>query len=191
LVSGSGSNLQAILDAIESDPGFGVAISVVLSDRAGVTALQRAERAGVPTKIVEWGDHSGRATFTAAVCDVIEASEAHLVVLAGFMRILGPEAIARFPNRIINIHPSLLPAFPGRHAVRDTLAEGAEVTGVTIHVVDEHVDHGPIIAQESVPVLAGDSEGSLHARIQAVEHRLYPATIKAIASGSIDVGGLT
>lgn len=190
LVSGSGSNLQAILDAIETDPDFGARVVLVLSDRPAVPALARAEAAGVPAAVVDWDEHHDRASFTTAVCDALAAAGAQLVVLAGFMRILAPEAVDRFAHRIVNIHPSLLPAFPGRHPVRDTLSHGARVSGVTIHVVDELVDHGPIIAQEAVDVLPDDTEATLHNRLHEVEHRLYPATIKAIAAGDITLEGL-
>ncbi|HJR92139.1 MAG TPA: phosphoribosylglycinamide formyltransferase [Acidimicrobiia bacterium] len=180
LVSGSGSNLQALIDhrgAYE--------IVVVVSDRRHVKALDRAEAAGLSTRLVEWeGD---RATFTTAVCDVVDQAGAELMVLAGFMRILGPEAIARFPGRILNIHPSLLPAFPGARAVGQALEAGVAATGVTVHVVDEHVDHGPIVAQVEVPVLDGDDEASLHARIQVQEHLLYPRVVDRFARGEIGV----
>lgn len=187
LVSGSGSNLQAILDEIARDPDYGAEVRLVLSDRPGVRALERAEAAGIPVGLVDWADHRDRSSFTTAVCDALDSAGVELVVLAGFMRILGREATDRFPNRIVNVHPSLLPAFPGRHPVRDTLAGGVKVTGVTVHFVDELVDHGPIIAQEAIAVLPGDTEESLHERIQVVEHRLYPAVVKAIAHGLVQV----
>ncbi len=185
LVSGSGSNLQALIDSARRDPDFGAKIVVVISDRREVRALERAEAAGVPTVIVEWeGD---RTRFTAAVCDAAETFGAEAMVLAGFMRILGPEAIARFPNRILNTHPSLLPAFPGAHAVEQALARGVAVTGVTVHFVDELVDHGPIIDQVPVRVEPGDTVEVLHERIKAAEHRLYPTVVKDFALGRIDV----
>lgn len=189
LVSGSGSNLQSLLDRSASDPGFGAEIVLVLSDRPGVRALERATAAGVPTAVVAWADHDDRAAFTTAVCDAIDAAGAELVVLAGFMRILAPEAVQRFPGRIINIHPSLLPAFPGAHAVEDALAHGVKLAGVTVHVVDEQVDHGPIIAQRAVEVRPDDDRDSLHARIQAVEHELYPDVVADVAAGRVVVDG--
>ena len=189
LVSGSGSNLQAILDQISADPDFGAKPVVVVSDRPGIMALDRADRSGVPTVVVDWVDFTSREAFTSAVCDAVEAAGAEAIVLAGFMRILGPEAVERFPNRILNTHPALLPAFRGAGAIRDALAAGVKVTGVTIHFVDEEVDHGPIIAQQAVPVYPHDTEESLHQRIQAIEHMLYPDVVKALALGELTVDG--
>lgn len=187
LVSGSGSNLQALLDAAEADPDFGAEIAVVVSDRPGVKALDRAEAAGVASAVVPWtGD---RATFTTAICDAVADRGCETMILAGFMRILGPEAVMRFPNRIINIHPSLLPSFPGAHAVPQALAHGVKVTGVTVHFVDEEVDHGPVIAQRPVPVEPDDDEAALHARIQVEEHALFPEVVKAFAHGRLRVEG--
>ncbi len=189
LVSGSGSNLQAIIDAAAADPTFPAEIALVLSDRPGVRGLERAEAAGIPTQVVAWSDHADRLAFTEAVCDAVEASDAEGLVLAGFMRILSAEAVHRFPNRILNIHPSLLPAFAGGHAIPDALAYGAKLSGVTIHFVDEQVDHGPIIAQQAVPVADDDTEATLHARIQAVEHELYPRAVADFAAGRLVVDG--
>ena len=133
--------------------------------------------------MVTWeGD---RSQFTERICAAIEDTGAEAVVLAGFMRILGPEAMRRFPGRIVNIHPSLLPEFPGANAVGQALAQGAKVTGVTVHFVDEQVDHGPIIAQVPVDVRPDDSEESLHRRIQEQEHSIYPRIINALAQGAL------
>ena len=189
LVSGSGSNLQALLDASATDPDFGARIVAVISDRAGVGALERATRAGVPAEVVRWGEFSDREAFSVAVCDTAERHGAEALILAGFMRILSPSAIDRYPNRIINIHPALLPAFPGPHAVPAALAHGVKVSGVTVHFVDDEVDHGPIIAQRTVPVQPGDTEETLHARIQKEEHSLFPEVVKAFAAGSLRVDG--
>lgn len=188
LVSGGGTNLQAILDAA-ARPGYAARVAVVISDRKGIQALQRAGAAGVPTEVVEWAAASDRAAFTADVCDTAERYGARALVLAGFMRILSPVAIERFPHRILNTHPALLPAFPGAHAVPQALAYGVKLSGVTIHFVDEEVDHGPIVHQEAVPVEPGDDEASLQARIQAVEHRIYPDVIDAFARGELEVEG--
>ena len=188
LVSGNGSNLQAILDAAEA-PGYGAEVAVVISDRPDVKALDRAEAAGVPAAVVDWSMMSDRDTFTAAVCDVAEAHGARALVLAGFMRVLGPSAIARFPDRILNIHPALLPSFPGLEAVGKAVAHGVKVSGVTVHFVDEEVDHGPIIAQEIVPVLPDDTEDTLHARIQEIEHDVYPRVLDALARGRLRIDG--
>ena len=185
LVSGSGTNLQALID--HAGAGAGYDIAVVISDRPGVRALDRATQAGIESTVVEWG--GDRRAFTTRVCAVAVDAGAEALVLAGFMRILGPEAISRFPDRVLNIHPSLLPAFPGRTPVADTLEHGVRVTGVTVHFVDERVDHGPIIAQESVAVEPDDSEFSLHQRLHAVEHRLYPEAVSALAQGRLKVEG--
>lgn len=182
LVSGSGSNLQALLDRQGT-----YRICLVLSDRAGVRALERARTAGVATAVVPW--EGERSSFTRAVCEVAEEAGAETLVLAGFMRILGPEAMRRFPDRILNIHPSLLPSFPGADAVAQALEHGARVTGVTVHFVDEQVDHGPIIAQIPVTVRSDDDEESLHRRIQAEEHRLYPEVVEALARRELSVRG--
>lgn len=189
LASGSGTNLQAIIDAIHDDPDFGAEIVVVVSDVPGAKALERAEAAGIPTKVVAWGDHPDRESFTQAVCDVCEAAGAEALILAGFMRILSPAAIQRFPLRILNIHPALLPAFPGTRAVERALRHGVKLTGVTVHFVDEEVDYGPIIAQQAVEVFPDDDPDSLHARIQTVEHRLYPEVVKAFCQGRLEVEG--
>jgi len=185
LISGSGSNLQALIAAIEADSEFGAVIGVVISDRSEAPGLARAEAAGIPTAVVRWEDHEDRAAFTNAVCDVVESHGGEAMILAGFMRILSPDAIRRFPNRILNIHPAILPAFPGAHAVEQALEHAVKLTGVTVHFVDEHVDHGPIICQEAVEVLPEDDAGSLHQRIQGVEHRLYPAVVQAFAQGRL------
>lgn len=174
LVSGSGSNLQALIEGAGD-----YRIALVLADRDGIRALERAKEAGIPTRVVSWeGD---RARFTSEVCEAVESFGVELLVLAGFMRILGPEAIRRFPGCIVNIHPSLLPSFPGAHAVEQALEKGVRITGVTVHFVDEQVDHGPIIAQVAVDVTPGDTVESLHARIQEQEHRLYPAVVSDLA----------
>jgi formyltetrahydrofolate-dependent phosphoribosylglycinamide formyltransferase len=188
LVSGGGTNLQAILDA-EAKPGFGAEVVVVISDRPAVKALERARSAGIPATVVDWDDHPDRGSFGAAICDEAARHGARALVLAGFMRILAPEAMHRFPDRIINVHPALLPAFPGAHAVPQALEHGVKVTGVTIHFVDEQVDHGPIIVQEPVAVLPDDDEATLHARLQEVEHRLLPQVVDALGRGSLHVDG--
>ncbi len=188
LASGGGTNLQAILDASKA-PGYHAVVAVVIADRAGVHALERAEAAGVPAVVIPWDGFGDRHLFTTAVCDEAGRHGAAALVLAGFMRILAPVAVARFPHRILNTHPALLPAFPGAHAVAQALAHGVKLSGVTIHFVDEEVDHGPIIVQESVPVLPGDTEDDLRRRIQEVEHRLYPDVVDAFAAGRLRVTG--
>lgn len=142
---------------------------------------------GVSVATVRWADHDGRDAFSDALARVVEASGAKGVVLAGFMRILGPSFIHRFQNRILNVHPSLLPAFPGAHAVENALDHGVQVTGVTVHLVDEEVDHGPIVAQVAVRVMPEDTVDTLHARIQVEEHRIYPEVVAAFVEGRLDV----
>jgi phosphoribosylglycinamide formyltransferase 1 len=186
LISGSGTNLQALIDAQEAGE-LGAAIAVVVSDRADARGLQRAADAGIATEVISWSADRGASTM--ALCELVASYGAELLVLAGFMRILGPEAVRRFPDRIVNVHPSLLPSFPGSHAVEQALAYGAKVTGVTVHLVDEEVDHGPVISQEAVPVLDDDDAVALHRRLQEVEHRLFPAAVAAMAQGRISVNG--
>jgi phosphoribosylglycinamide formyltransferase-1 len=185
LASGSGTNLQALIDA----PDLGAEICVVVSDRPDAAALVRAEAAGIESRVVPWGEFDSRAEATKAILGEIEQAGADGIALAGFMRVLSGELIAVYPNRVLNIHPSLLPAFPGANAVGQALDHGVKVTGVTVHFVDEKVDHGPIIAQRSVPVLPDDDLVSLHARIQVEEHDLYPRVVGAFARGEIHVDG--
>lgn len=186
LISGSGTNLQALIDASE-DPDFGCSIELVISDRTGAFGLERAERAGIMTAVVAWSDFEDRSSFTEGICDAAHAAGAEALVLAGFMRILAPEAIKRFPNAIVNVHPALLPAFPGANAVEQALDAGVDETGVTVHFVDELVDHGPVIAQRAVPIIPGDSVESLHQRLQAVEHELLPQVVSAFGHRRIAV----
>ena len=186
-VSGSGSNLQALLD--HAAHGHAYRIEIVVSDNPDAFGLERAASAGVPTATVSYGAHADREEFTDALCDVVDAAGARLIVLAGFMRILAPIAIERFPNAIVNIHPALLPAFPGANAIPQALDHGVVWTGVTVHFVDEHVDHGPIIAQEPVRVDPADDAASLHRRIQEVEHHLLPEVVEAIGLGRVSVSG--
>lgn len=185
LASGSGTNLQALLDTPTVRPH----IATVISDRPEATALRRAERAGIDRVVVRYADHPDRTSFSEALADAVLDSGAEGVVLAGFMRVLAPVFVDRFPGRILNIHPSLLPAFPGARAVEAALEHGVKVTGVTVHLVDEKVDNGPIIAQVPVEVLPGDTADTLHERIQAEEHRVYPEVVEAFIAGRIDVVG--
>lgn len=187
LASGSGTNLQALIDSSAVRPH----IALVVSDREGAGALGRAADAGISARVVDWRAHESRDLFSVAVADVVEASGAKAVVLAGFMRILSPSFIDRFPNRVLNIHPSLLPAFPGANAVESAISHSVKLTGVTVHFVDEQVDNGPIIAQVAVEVLPDDTVESLHRRIQIEEHRLYPEVVEALVSGRLSVSGRT
>lgn len=191
LVSGSGTNLQAIIDAAR-DPAYGAEVAVVVSDRPEAGALDRADAAGIPTVVVPWPGREHRQAFTKDIVAAVEAHAAETVVLAGFMRILGAEAIERFPHGILNIHPSLLPAFSGTmHAADDAIAHGVKLSGVTVHYVDTGVDTGPIIYQEAVPVLPDDTPVTLHQRIQRVEHRVYPDIIEVHAAGRLVVSDRT
>jgi phosphoribosylglycinamide formyltransferase-1 len=185
LASGSGTNLQALLD----HPGVGPRVAMVVSDRADARALERGRGRGVEAVHLDPKSFPSREDHDRALVDLLRAGRIDVVCLAGYMRILSPVAVQAFFDRIVNVHPSLLPAFPGAHAVREALEWGVRVTGCTVHLVDEEVDHGPILAQEAVPVLDGDDEASLQARIQAVEHRLYPATVLAVLEDRVRVEG--
>ena len=185
LLSGSGTNLQAILDATGTD----YEVSLVLSDKADAPGLDRARTAGVPAVHVDPKPFGGRDEFNAALVEALRAHDVELVCLAGFMRILAPNFVRAFENRILNVHPALLPAFPGGHAVADALAWGAKVTGTTVHIVDEEVDHGPVVLQEAVAIEPGDTEETLHERIKVVEHRLYPEAIRLFAAGRVKIEG--
>ena len=182
LVSGHGSNLQALLDA-------GMPVVLVAADRPDAHGLERARRAGVDTAVVRPADHPDRPAFDLALRELVAGARPDVVCLAGFMRILGPAFVRAFPERIVNTHPSLLPAFPGAHAVRDALAYGVKVTGCTVHLVDEEVDHGPVLFQAAVPVEDGDDEDRLHERIKREEHRLLPLAVRLVGEGRVRVEG--
>jgi phosphoribosylglycinamide formyltransferase-1 len=185
LASGEGTNLQALLD----DPVVGGWIALVVSDRADAKALERARDRGIAARHLDVNGYRDRASYDRALRELIEGERVGCVVLAGFMRMLGPEVVRAFEGRIVNVHPALLPSFPGANAVSDALAWGAKVTGVTVHLVDEQMDHGPIVAQEAVPVLPDDDWDSLESRIHEVEHRLLPAAVRAMAEGRLRVEG--
>ncbi len=189
LASGSGTNLQNLIEQLHVDESCDIEIAVVISDRENAYALERAKHAGIPTQVIRSQDFENRIEFDKEVARHIEKYLAELVVLAGYMKLFQPPFVRQYNNRILNIHPSLLPAFPGANAVRDTLAYGVKVAGVTVHFVDEGVDTGPIIAQASVPVFENDDEETLHSRIQVEEHRLYPEIIKKYALGKIRIEG--
>lgn len=190
LVSGTGSNLQALLDATH-DPTYPAKVVAVGADRDGIGALGRAAAAGVSTFVARLTDHPTRQTWDHALAAATAGAEPDLVVLAGFMRILGPAFLGRFGERTINTHPALLPSFPGAHPVRDTLIHGVKLTGVTVHFVDAGVDSGPIIAQAAVPVLDTDDEASLHDRIKGVERPLLVETVRRLASYGWTITGRT
>lgn len=188
LVSGSGTNLQALLDAA-ADPAYPARIAVVIADRPAAFGLERARRAGVPTEVVLKRDHPDRAAFDRALIAAIRASGAEWVCHAGFMKIVGREYLEAFPWRVLNIHPSLLPAFPGLHAQQQAFDAGVRVSGCTVHFADEGTDTGPIVAQGVVPVLPDDDAEALRVRILAMEHRVYPAVLKAAVEGRLHVEG--
>jgi phosphoribosylglycinamide formyltransferase-1 len=180
LVSGTGSNLQALLDAC-ADPAYGASIVAVGADRDAILALDRADAAAVPTFVVRVGDFATRVEWDAALAAAVAAYEPDLVVSAGFLKLVGPAFLARFGDRFVNTHPTLLPAFPGMYGPRDALAYGVKVTGCTIFFVDGGVDTGPIIEQATVPVLEGDDEATLHERIKSVERTLIVDVVGRLA----------
>jgi phosphoribosylglycinamide formyltransferase-1 len=186
LVSGSGTNLQAILDAIRGRE-LDARVAVVVSNVPGAKALDRAREAGVEAVVVDHREFATRSEFDAAVVALLRARGVELVVLAGFMRLLTSALLDAFPMRIVNVHPALLPAFPGVAGQRQALEYGVRVTGCTVHFVDGGTDTGPIIAQATVPVLDGDDEASLTARILAKEHELLPRILQWIAEGRVAV----
>jgi phosphoribosylglycinamide formyltransferase 1 len=188
LASGSGSNLQAILDQCASGK-IPAQVAMVICNVPGAKALQRAEAAGVPTVLLENRQFASRDEYDRQVVSTLRRHGVQLVCLAGFMRLIGPVLLREFQNKILNIHPSLLPAFPGLHAVRQALAAGVHVSGCTVHVVDEGTDTGPIVIQAVVPVMDGDTEESLAARILVQEHRCYPRAIALWAEGRILIDG--
>ncbi len=189
LVSGSGTNLQALLDATDEDAGFGGRIVVVGSDRPECHGLERARRRAVPTVATALDEHPDRETWEHALIRMLEEHDPEVVVLAGFMRIVSGRFLARWPDRVVNVHPSLLPAFPGASAVRDALEFGVKVTGSTVHLVDEQVDHGPIIAQRAVDVREDDDEETLHERLKDAEHVLLPAAVKLLCRDRVRLDG--
>jgi phosphoribosylglycinamide formyltransferase 1 len=172
LVSGEGTNLQALLDA-------GLPVVAVAANKRDAPALGRASCA---TAAFELADFPDRAARDAAMADWLESQGVRLVVLAGYMHLLTPAFLERFPGAVVNVHPSLLPAFPGAHAVEEQLAAGVAESGATVHLVDEGVDSGPVLAQERVPVLAGDTADTLHERIKSVEHRLLPEVVRELCA---------
>ena len=188
LASGSGSNLQAIIDEIKS--GFlPVELALVLSDKPQAYALQRAEAAGVPTKVLLPADFASREDYDAELVRLLKASGAEAVALAGYMRLVTPVFLQAFPHRVLNIHPALLPSFPGLHGQRRAFEYGVKVAGCTVHFVDEGMDSGPIILQAPVPVLEDDDADSLAARILEQEHIIYPLALRLLAEGKLLIEG--
>ena len=185
LVSGSGTNLQALLD----DPLVRPRIAFVLSDRPGVQALERSARAGVEGVVIDPERFADRTAFDRAVLTEFQVRNVDTLVSAGYMRLLGPDVVRAFAGRWLNVHPSLLPSFPGMHGVRDALSYGVKVHGVTVFLVDEGVDTGPIVMQEAVPVRDDDDWDSLEQRVHEAEHRLLPAATRALLQGRLSIEG--
>jgi len=188
LVSGNGSNLQAIIDAIEAG-SINARIVCVVSNNPDAFALTRAAKYGIPTRIHTNKSYTSRQEYDAALVKILKDNETELVILAGFMRILSKVMVDAFPHAIVNIHPALLPAFPGLHAQKQALDYGVRYSGCTVHLVDCGTDTGPIILQAVVPVESSDTEETLSARIQREEHRCFPEAIKLFAEGKIHVNG--
>jgi phosphoribosylglycinamide formyltransferase-1 len=188
LVSGTGTNLQALLDACAVD-GYGASVVVVGADRSQTRAIERAQQAGVPTFVLAVSDFENRETWDDALADAVAEHSPDLVVLAGFMKLVGKAFMTRFSERIVNTHPALSPSFPGMHAVREALDYGVQVTGCTLFFVDEGIDTGPILAQRCVAVLDGDDEATLHERIKIVERELLVDTVGAMAREGWTVTG--
>ncbi len=188
LCSGNGSNLQAIIDKADSG-GINAKIAVVVSDNKDAFALNRAKKAGIETLALDPKDFSSREDFDGEIIKNLRKRKVELVVLAGYMRLLSDSFIKKYKNRVMNIHPSLLPSFKGTHGIKDALEYGAKVTGPTVHFVDEKLDHGPIILQKTVEVRDDDTEESLLERVHNEEHKIYPEAIKLFVEGRLKING--
>jgi phosphoribosylglycinamide formyltransferase-1 len=188
LVSGSGSNLQAIIDASEKGE-IPCRVGIVISNKPDAYGLVRARKHGIPTEVISHKEFPSREEFDGQLVEIIRKSGAELVCLAGFMRVLTPVFVRAFPNRILNIHPALLPSFPGTHGPGQALRHGVRFSGCTVHFLDEGVDTGPIIVQAVVPVYDDDTEDTLAARILVQEHRIYPMAIRLFFQGRLKVEG--
>lgn len=188
LISGRGSNLQSIVDAVGSSQ-LSAEIAVVISSRRDAAGLMRAKEAGIEAMWVNPRDYADRDAYDRALVNILRDREVGLVCLAGFMRLVGDPLLRAFPNRILNIHPSLLPAFPGLEAQRQALEHGVRITGATVHIVNSELDNGPIVLQASVPVLDDDTVETLSARILVEEHRIYPEAIRLILESHWSIEG--
>jgi len=186
--SGRGSNFSAIIRAIKSGR-IKARLALLVCDNPQAGAIGKARRAGIKIALVKREDFSDKKDFEARIVEHLEANRIDLVVMAGFMRMLSPEFVRRFPNRILNIHPALLPSFKGSHAIADAFRYGVGITGVTVHFVDEKMDHGPIILQEALSVRKNDTAESLEARIHSIEHRLYPQAIRLFVQRRLRIRG--
>jgi len=187
LVSGNGSNLQALIDAEKSGALSGGRIVLVVSDNARAFALKRAEKSGIKTFILEKEQFNSREEYDEVLMETLKADKIELVVLAGFMRILSGGFIDAYENRVLNIHPALLPSFKGKDGIKDAFKSGVKVTGVTVHFVEHELDSGPVILQRSVPISAEDTLGSLEEKIHAAEHKLYPEAIRLFVEGRLKI----
>ncbi len=188
LISGRGSNLQALIDACQ-DSDYPAEIAIVISNKTEAAGLERAQRAGIDTAVVPHTDHADRYGFDAALDAALRAAGVKLVCLAGFMRLLTPAFVNGWGNNIVNIHPSLLPAFKGAHAHADAIAAGVRISGCTVHIVRPEMDDGPILVQAAVPVFGEDTEETLAARVLRAEHCCYPYAVRAIAEGRVRIDG--
>jgi phosphoribosylglycinamide formyltransferase-1 len=188
LISGRGSNLQALIDAV-ADHRLDARIAVVISNKPEAEGLERARAAGIEAVVMNHRAYLSRDAYDAALADLLQAKNVSLVCLAGFMRLIGPTLLEAFPNRIVNIHPSLLPAFPGVDAQRQALEHGVKVSGATVHLVTNELDGGPIVMQAVVPVRDDDSVDTLSARILIQEHRIYPEAVRLLLDGAWTIQG--
>ena len=188
LISGSGTNLQAIIEAIEAGE-LDARIGLVLSNKQDAYGLTRARTAGIEAHFVDPRTFDSMHEYNETLREALQASDVDYVVMAGYMKLLGAEVLNAFPHRVVNLHPALLPSFPGAHGIADALDYGVKVTGVTVHFADEVFDRGAIIAQEAVVVREDDTQESLAERIHEVEHRLYPAALQLIAENKVHISG--
>jgi phosphoribosylglycinamide formyltransferase-1 len=188
LISGNGSNLQSIIDHIENG-ALPAVIKIVISNHPDAFGIVRAKKHGIPVSIVESAKHKTKEDFDRKLVDILKENDVGLVALAGFMRILTPAFLRAFPQRVMNIHPALLPSFPGLHSQKQAFDYGVKISGCTVHFVDEGVDTGPIIIQAAVPVLDDDTQETLAARILKEEHRIYPQAIRWFAEGKLEIRG--
>lgn len=187
--SGNGTNLQAIINAVKSRKLKSVKIALVVSDNPGAYALARAKKAGIKTLVVERSQFAAKSDFEKQIIGSLKKENVRLVVLAGFMRIIGEDILREYKGKILNIHPALLPSFKGAHGIKDAFDYGVKATGVTVHLVDDKMDHGPIILQEAIPVKGNDTLESLESRIHKVEHKLYYKAIDLLVKGRIKIRG--
>jgi phosphoribosylglycinamide formyltransferase-1 len=188
LISGRGTNLQSILDAVRGGR-LQASVAVVISNRADAAGLERASLAGVETLVLDHQAYESREAYDAHLIEALQARQVDLICLAGFMRILSPSFIHAFPNRILNVHPSLLPAFPGVNPPYQAWEHGVKISGATVHLVDESLDGGPIVRQQAIEVLASDTDETLAARILEIEHRIYPVAIADVLAGGWRIEG--